>query len=69
METEVIILVVEVKGLMFLEESDEVEKYVGRLPENIQGNVISAKRKTMQEAIELANDLMYQKVRAYAERQ
>ncbi|GJS91391.1 hypothetical protein Tco_0774027 [Tanacetum coccineum] len=56
-------------GRMFLEESDEVEKYVGRLPENIQGNVISAKRKTMQEAIELANDLMYQKVRAYAERQ
>nr|GEX22455.1 reverse transcriptase domain-containing protein [Tanacetum cinerariifolium] len=56
-------------GRMFLEESDEVEKYVGGLPDMIQGNVMLAKLKTMQEAIELANDLMDQKVRAYAERQ
>ncbi|GKD16249.1 reverse transcriptase domain-containing protein [Tanacetum coccineum] len=50
-------------------ESDEVEKYVGGLPDMIQGNVMSARPKTMQEAIELANDLMDQKVHAYAERQ
>ncbi|GKA88262.1 reverse transcriptase domain-containing protein [Tanacetum coccineum] len=56
-------------GRMFPEESDEVEKYVRELPDNIQGNVISARPKTMQEAIELANVLMDQKVRAYAERQ
>ncbi|GJT18192.1 reverse transcriptase domain-containing protein [Tanacetum coccineum] len=56
-------------GRMFLEESDEVEKYVSGLPDMIQGNVMSARPKTMQEAIELANDLMDQKVRAYAERQ
>ncbi|GJU52611.1 reverse transcriptase domain-containing protein [Tanacetum coccineum] len=56
-------------GRMFPEESDEVEKYVGGLPDMIQGNVMSARPKTMQEAIELANDLMDQKVRAYAERQ
>ncbi|GJR80162.1 hypothetical protein Tco_0150947 [Tanacetum coccineum] len=54
---------------MFLEESDEVEKYVGRLPDMIQGSVMASKPKTMQESIELANDLMDQKVCAYAERQ
>ncbi|GJU67015.1 putative reverse transcriptase domain-containing protein [Tanacetum coccineum] len=53
---------------MLLEESDQVEKYVGGLPDNIQGNVMSARPKTMQEAIELANDLMEQMVRTYAER-
>ncbi|GKE96526.1 putative reverse transcriptase domain-containing protein, partial [Tanacetum coccineum] len=46
-----------------------LKKYVGVLPDMIQGNVISARPKTMQEAIELANDLMDQKVRAYAKRQ
>ncbi|GJX19677.1 reverse transcriptase domain-containing protein [Tanacetum coccineum] len=33
------------------------------------GSVMASKPKTMQEAIEIANDLMDQKVRAYAERQ
>ncbi|GJR65309.1 hypothetical protein Tco_0011374 [Tanacetum coccineum] len=50
-------------------ESDEVEKYVGRLLNNIQGSVMASKPKTMQDAIEIANELMDQKVRAYAERQ
>ncbi|GJZ28625.1 hypothetical protein Tco_0573272 [Tanacetum coccineum] len=59
----------EIKKRMFPEESDEVEKYVDGLPDMIQGNVMSARLKTMQETIELANDLMDQKVRAYAERQ
>ncbi|GJZ51144.1 reverse transcriptase domain-containing protein [Tanacetum coccineum] len=54
---------------MLLEESDKVEKYTGGLPDNIQGNVMSAWLKTLQEAIELANDLMDQKVHAYADRQ
>nr|GEV47803.1 hypothetical protein [Tanacetum cinerariifolium] len=53
----------------FPEESNQLEKYVGRLPDNIQGNVTSAMPKTILEAIELANDLMEQKVRTYAERQ
>nr|GEV59871.1 hypothetical protein [Tanacetum cinerariifolium] len=48
-------------GRMLPEESDQVEKYVGGLPENIQGNVMSVRLKMMQEAIELANDLMDQK--------
>ncbi|GJR91744.1 reverse transcriptase domain-containing protein [Tanacetum coccineum] len=54
---------------MFSEESNEVEKYVGGLPDMIQGNVMSARTKTMQEEIKLANDLMDQKVHIYAERQ
>ncbi|GJT70076.1 hypothetical protein Tco_1029362 [Tanacetum coccineum] len=53
---------------MFPVESDEVEKYVGGLPDMIQGNVMSARPKTMQEAIELKNELMDQKnvAQAYA---
>ncbi|GJU26818.1 reverse transcriptase domain-containing protein [Tanacetum coccineum] len=56
-------------GRMFPEESDEVEKYVGGLPDNIQGSVMASKPKTMQDAIEITNELMEQKVRAYVERQ
>nr|GEW39600.1 hypothetical protein [Tanacetum cinerariifolium] len=46
---------------MLSKESDQVEKYVGGLLDNTQGNVMSARPKTMQEAIILANDLMDQK--------
>ncbi|GKE41296.1 hypothetical protein Tco_1464701 [Tanacetum coccineum] len=49
-------------GRMFPEESDEVEKYVGGLPDNIQGSVMASKPKKMQDAIEIANELMDQKV-------
>ncbi|GJX83705.1 putative reverse transcriptase domain-containing protein [Tanacetum coccineum] len=42
---------------MLPEESDKIEKYIGGLPDSIQGNVMSARPKTLQEAIELANDL------------
>ncbi|GJV24602.1 reverse transcriptase domain-containing protein [Tanacetum coccineum] len=56
-------------GRMFPEESDEVEKYVGGLPDNNQGSVMVSKPKTMQDAIEIANELMDQNVRAYDERQ
>ncbi|GJR88786.1 hypothetical protein Tco_0212797 [Tanacetum coccineum] len=44
-------------------------KYISGLPDNIYGNVKSARPKTLDETIELANDLMDQKLRAYAERQ
>ncbi|GJU78111.1 putative reverse transcriptase domain-containing protein [Tanacetum coccineum] len=54
---------------MFPAKSDEVAKYVGGLPDMIQGNVMFARAKTMQEAIKLANDLMDQKVYTYADRQ
>nr|GEY37538.1 putative reverse transcriptase domain-containing protein [Tanacetum cinerariifolium] len=54
---------------MFLEESNKVKKYVGGLPDMIHGRVMDSKPKTMQEAIKIANDLMDQKVRNFADRQ
>nr|GEZ55422.1 hypothetical protein [Tanacetum cinerariifolium] len=50
-------------------ETDKVDKYISGLPDNIHGNVIAARPKTLNDAIELANDLMDQKLRTYAERQ
>ncbi|GKA15130.1 hypothetical protein Tco_0694877 [Tanacetum coccineum] len=47
----------------------KIDKYIGGLPDNIHGNVRSARPKTLDFAIELANDLMDQKLRTYAERQ
>ncbi|GJT99454.1 reverse transcriptase domain-containing protein [Tanacetum coccineum] len=55
-------------GRMFLEESDQVEKFVDGLPDMIQGSVMASKPKIMQEAIEIANDLMDKKVGTFAER-
>nr|GEV46553.1 reverse transcriptase domain-containing protein [Tanacetum cinerariifolium] len=54
---------------MFPEESDQVEKYVGGLPDVIQGSVTASKPKTIREAIEIANDSMDQKIRTFAKRQ
>ncbi|GKF25788.1 reverse transcriptase domain-containing protein [Tanacetum coccineum] len=56
-------------GRMFHEESDEVEKYVGGLPDMIRGNVMSYQPKKMEKAIEFANDQMDQKVLTITERQ
>ncbi|GJX96720.1 putative reverse transcriptase domain-containing protein [Tanacetum coccineum] len=56
-------------GRMFHEELDEVDKYVGGLPDMIWGNVMSYQPKTMEKAIEFANDQMDQKVLTIAERQ
>nr|GEZ12240.1 reverse transcriptase domain-containing protein [Tanacetum cinerariifolium] len=39
------------------------------LPDMIQGSVMASKPKTMQDAIEIANDLINQKIRTFAERQ
>ncbi|GJS60510.1 putative reverse transcriptase domain-containing protein [Tanacetum coccineum] len=50
-------------------ETEKVDKYISGLPDNIYGNVKSARPKTLDETIELANDLMGQKLRTYAERQ
>ncbi|GJT96947.1 hypothetical protein Tco_1092465, partial [Tanacetum coccineum] len=49
--------------------SQGVERYVGGLPDMIQGNVISYQPKTMEKAIEFANDQMDQKVLTISERQ
>ncbi|GJR86573.1 putative reverse transcriptase domain-containing protein [Tanacetum coccineum] len=53
---------------MFHEESKEVEKYVGGLPDMIRGNVMSYQPKKMEKAIEIANDQMDQKVLTITER-
>ncbi|GJY31512.1 putative reverse transcriptase domain-containing protein [Tanacetum coccineum] len=54
---------------MFLEESDKIERYVGGLPDMIHGNIVASKPKTMQEAVEMATELMDKKVSTIAERQ
>nr|GEU49955.1 putative reverse transcriptase domain-containing protein [Tanacetum cinerariifolium] len=56
-------------GRMFREELDKVEKYVGGLLDMIRRNVMSYQPKTMEKAIEFANDQMDQKVLTIAERQ
>nr|GFB45555.1 reverse transcriptase domain-containing protein [Tanacetum cinerariifolium] len=54
---------------MLLEETDKVERFIWGLPDSIQGNITSSKPTRLQEAIEIANSLMDQKVRVYASRQ
>ncbi|GJY68721.1 reverse transcriptase domain-containing protein [Tanacetum coccineum] len=51
------------------DETKKVDKYISGLPDNIHGNVMSARPKTLDDAIELANDLMDQKLHTYVERQ
>ncbi|GJR85810.1 putative reverse transcriptase domain-containing protein [Tanacetum coccineum] len=51
------------------DETEKVDKYISGLPDNIYGNVMSARPKTLDDAIELANDLMDHKLRTYVERQ
>ncbi|GJR57888.1 putative reverse transcriptase domain-containing protein [Tanacetum coccineum] len=50
-------------------ETEKVDKYLSGLPDNIYGNVKAAKPKTLDETIELANDLMDRKLLTYVERQ
>nr|GEX23050.1 hypothetical protein [Tanacetum cinerariifolium] len=51
------------------DETEKIDKYVSELPVNIYGSVKASKPKTLDETIELANYLMDQKLRTYAERQ
>ncbi|GKA70407.1 putative reverse transcriptase domain-containing protein, partial [Tanacetum coccineum] len=51
---------------MVSKENDNVEKYIGGLPDNIQGNVIAAEPTRLQDAIRVANNLMDQKLKGYA---
>ncbi|GJV21121.1 reverse transcriptase domain-containing protein [Tanacetum coccineum] len=48
---------------------DKIERYVGGLPDMIHGNIVASKPKTMQEAIEMATELMDKRVSTIAERQ
>nr|GEV13138.1 hypothetical protein [Tanacetum cinerariifolium] len=49
-------------------ENEKIDKYISGISDNIYGNVKSSKPMTLDETIELTNDLMNQKLRTYAER-
>nr|GEX12191.1 hypothetical protein [Tanacetum cinerariifolium] len=51
------------------DETEKIDKYVSKLPDNIYGSVKASKPKTLDETIELASDFMDPKLRSYAERQ
>ncbi|GKA74338.1 putative reverse transcriptase domain-containing protein [Tanacetum coccineum] len=51
---------------MVPEEEDRVEKFIGGLPDNIQGNVIAAEPTRLQDAVRMDNNLMVQKLKGYA---
>nr|GEX20827.1 hypothetical protein [Tanacetum cinerariifolium] len=51
---------------MVPEEEDQVEKFIGGLPDNIQGNVITAEPTRQQDVVCMANNLMDQKLKGYA---
>ncbi|GJZ99667.1 reverse transcriptase domain-containing protein [Tanacetum coccineum] len=52
-----------------LKVKDKVERHVGGLPDMIQGSVVASKPKTMQEASEIASELMDNIINTIAERQ
>ncbi|GJS05886.1 putative reverse transcriptase domain-containing protein [Tanacetum coccineum] len=54
---------------MFPEESDKIERYVGGLPDMIHESVVASKPKTMQEATEIATELMDKRICTFADRQ
>nr|GEW03250.1 putative reverse transcriptase domain-containing protein [Tanacetum cinerariifolium] len=56
-------------GRMFSEESNKIEKYIRGLPDMIHGSVVASKPKTMQEAIEIATELMDKKIHTFTERE
>ncbi|GKF93967.1 hypothetical protein Tco_0283667, partial [Tanacetum coccineum] len=47
-------------------KEDKVERFVGGLPQNIQGNVIVVEPTKLQDAIRIANNLMEKKLKGYA---
>ncbi|GKE79874.1 hypothetical protein Tco_1549874 [Tanacetum coccineum] len=51
---------------MVPEEEDQVEKFIGGLPDNIQGNVIATEPTRMQDVVRIANNLMDKKLKGYA---
>ncbi|GKA51290.1 putative reverse transcriptase domain-containing protein [Tanacetum coccineum] len=51
---------------MIPSKEDKVKRFVGGLPDNIQGNVIAAELTKLQDAIRIASNLMDQKLKGYA---
>ncbi|GJX52860.1 putative reverse transcriptase domain-containing protein [Tanacetum coccineum] len=53
---------------MVPDEEDRVERFIGGLPDNIQGNVIAANPVRLQDVVRIANQLMDKKLQGYAAR-
>ncbi|GJT92997.1 hypothetical protein Tco_1081842 [Tanacetum coccineum] len=53
---------------MFLDEYDKIERYVGGLLDMIHESVAASKPKTMQDATEIATELMDKRICTFAER-
>nr|GEW13274.1 hypothetical protein [Tanacetum cinerariifolium] len=51
---------------MVPEEEDRVEKFIGGIPDNIQGNVIAIEPTRLQDVVRIANNLMDQRLKGYA---
>nr|GFA66995.1 hypothetical protein [Tanacetum cinerariifolium] len=58
-----------VENQFVADETEKINKYINGQPDNIYRSVKASKPKMLDETIELANDLMDQKLHAYAERQ
>ncbi|GKF32384.1 hypothetical protein Tco_0102182 [Tanacetum coccineum] len=54
---------------MFPKETNKIERYVGGMPDLIYSSVVASKPKTMQEAIEMATELIDRRNNTLAERQ
>nr|GEV88402.1 reverse transcriptase domain-containing protein [Tanacetum cinerariifolium] len=54
--------------VMVPDEEDKVERFIGGLLDNIQGNVIAVNSAGLQDAIRIANQLMDKKLQGYAAR-
>ncbi|GJS94284.1 putative reverse transcriptase domain-containing protein [Tanacetum coccineum] len=51
---------------MVPEEEDQAEKFIGGLPDNIQGNVIVVEPTRLQDVVRITNNLIDQKLKGYA---
>nr|GFB46925.1 reverse transcriptase domain-containing protein [Tanacetum cinerariifolium] len=51
--------------VMVPDEEDRVERFIGGLPDNIQGNVIATNPARLQDVIRIANQLMDKKLQGY----
>ncbi|GKF52061.1 hypothetical protein Tco_0148528, partial [Tanacetum coccineum] len=51
---------------MVPKEEDWVKKFIGGLPDNIQGNIIPAEPTRLQDVVRITNNLMDQKLKGYA---
>nr|GEW34978.1 reverse transcriptase domain-containing protein [Tanacetum cinerariifolium] len=57
-----------VMGTIVLEKKDQVEKFIGGLPDNIKGKMIAVGPTRLQDAVQIANQLMDQKLKGYDDR-